>query len=178
MPPTNELQTYERLLCGHLDDFVARLRLLPTDKWDWTPNPAAPTPRTLAVHTWQWLVCDRQHISEPNAARHQRIPDAPAEVSEICSFLQSECENWRVLLRDLTAERLDRPSFSFNQPNSRKTVRNFIAHMVQNVIYKHGQFSTLFFAMELDGKGQYTAPFPNAIYEELGLLEASSAVTT
>ena len=46
-------------------------------------------------------------------------------------------------------------------------VRGFIAHMIQNVIYKHGQFATIFFALGMDGDGPYTAPFPNPIYKEL-----------
>ncbi len=42
----------------------------PGDKWDWTFAPPAPTPRILATHAWQWLICDRQHIEEPDAAKH------------------------------------------------------------------------------------------------------------
>ena len=45
--------------------------------------------------------------------------------------------------------------------------RGFVCHMIQNVIYKHGQFSTIFFALGLDGDGPYEAPFPNAIYKEV-----------
>src|SRR5437870_4934503 len=60
--PTSEIEAYERLLCTHLEAFTARLRLLPPDLWDWSPDPAAPSARTLAAHTWQWLQCDRQHI--------------------------------------------------------------------------------------------------------------------
>ena len=46
-------------------------------------------------------------------------------------------------------------------------VRWFVGHMVQNTIYKHGQFSTIFFAQGLDGDGPYEAPFPNPIYAEV-----------
>jgi hypothetical protein len=39
--------------------------------------------------------------------------------------------------------------------------------MIQNTIYKHGQFSTLYFALGLDGTEPYSAPFPNPIYAEI-----------
>lgn len=35
------------------------------------------------------------------------------------------------------------------------------------MIYKHGQLSTLFFALGLDGEEPYTAPFPNDVYVTL-----------
>jgi hypothetical protein len=45
-------------------------------------------------------------------------------------------------------------------------VRGFVCHMVQNTIYKNGQFMTLFYALGLDGTEPYDAPFPNPIYEQ------------
>jgi hypothetical protein len=167
MEPKNEMELYEMILCDHLRGFVARLRLLPADRWDWTPDPAAPTPRTLAVHTWQWLQCDRQHIGEPDASMHTRIPDAPSEPAAMCDALAAETEEWSRLLQSLTPDALDRPGRQFNIPNSRLNVRGFIGHIIQNTIYKHGQFSELFFALGLDGTEPYAAPFPNPIYAEV-----------
>src|SRR5437762_2188855 len=86
-PMNKENAAYEDLLCGHLEGFIYRLRQLPPDKWDWTPDIAAPTPRTLAVHTWQWLQCDRQHINEPDAARHARVLEPPADTNALCDAL-------------------------------------------------------------------------------------------
>lgn len=166
MEPTNELELYEMLLCGHLGGFVNRLRLLPADRWDWTPDQAAPTPRTLATHTWQWLQCDRQHINEPDAAKHARIPDAPADPDAMCDALAAETEEWRRLLRSLTPAQLDRRGEQFNISGAGLNVRGFIGHMIQNTIYKHGQFSELFFALGLDGTEPYSAPFPNPIYAD------------
>lgn len=166
MRPENETQAYEMLLCGHLESFIYRLRLLPPDKWDWTPDPAAPTARTVAVHAWQWLICDRQHIAEPDAAIHPPIPDAPPDNEAFCDAFAAETANWRKLLRSLTMEQLDRKGLQFNFEGAGYNVRGFVCHMIQNVIYKHGQFSELFFALGLDGKEPYEAPFPNPIYEE------------
>jgi hypothetical protein len=162
----NEMEAYEELLCGHLQGFVARLRQLSPEQWDWTPDQAAPTPRTLAVHAWQWLICDRQHIGEPDASKHPRVPESPTDTNALCDALAEETENWRRLLRSLTPDQLQRKSFQFNYPDAHMNVRGFICHMVQNVIYKHGQFSELYFALGLDGTEPYTAPFPNPIYAE------------
>lgn len=163
--PTSESEAYEYLLCGHLKSMVRRLRALPADKWDWSPDVAAPTARILATHTWQWLQCDRQHILQPDPSIHPRIPDAPADPAAICDALAAETEEWRALIRSLTHEMLAEPRRQFDsEPDL--SVRWFVCHMIQNTIYKHGQFATLFFALGLDGTEPYTAPFPNPIYEE------------
>ncbi|HLK61781.1 MAG TPA: DinB family protein [Chthonomonadaceae bacterium] len=164
--PHTENEAYELVLCGHLESFVARLRQLPPDKWDWTPDQAAPTARILAAHTWQWLQCDRQHIAEPDASKHTRIPEPPADPQAMCDAMQEETEQWRALLRGLTPEQFETDRVQFNG-NFPMNIRSFVCHMIQNTIYKHGQFTTLYFALGLDGTEAYTAPFPNPIYEEL-----------
>ena len=165
----NENVAYENLLCGHLQSMTHRLRQIPADKFDFTFAPPAPTSRTLAVHAYQWLICDRYHITEPDAAKHPRVPDPPDDQQALCDALAEETENWRLLLRSLTPEMLDAPRFQFNLPQAEMTVRGFVCHMIQNCIYKHGQMSTIYFALGLDGTEPYAAPFPNPIYEELGL---------
>jgi len=119
------------------------------------------------MHTLQWLQCDRQHINEPDASRHSRIPEAPKDPTELCDALEAESKVWSELLRSLSPEDLDRPGMQFNLPDNRMTVRGFVGHMIQNSIYKHGQFSELFFALGLDGTEPYSAPFPNPIYAEI-----------
>jgi hypothetical protein len=162
---TSELETYERLLCEHLEAMTRRLRLIPPDSWDWSPDPAAPTARILAAHAWQWLQCDRQHILEPDPSKHPRIPEPPDDPMEMCDLLARETEEWRELIRGLTPDRLAEPRSQFDsEPDL--NVRWFLYHMIQNSIYKHGQLSMLFFALGLDGAEPYTAPFPNPIYEE------------
>ena len=165
MPLRNENEAYAELLCGHLEGFVWRLRRLPADKWDYQFAPPAPSPRTLAVHAWQWLVCDRQHIAEPDARRHPPVPDPPDDPGAICDLLAEETERWRALIRSLTPEQMLAARRQFN--DYPMNVREFVCHMIQNVIYKHGQFATIFFALGLDGTEPYAAPFPNPIYAEL-----------
>ncbi|MCW3095997.1 MAG: hypothetical protein JWL77_1615 [Chthonomonadaceae bacterium] len=160
-----ETHSYMNLLCGHLEYFSHRLRHLTPEMWDWSPDVAAPTPRILATHTLQWLQCDRQHIAEADASKHHRVPEVPTDTAALCDAMDAENEEWRKLLTDLTPEGLDAKRSQFNQHEM--TVRQFICHMIQNTIYKHGQFATLYFAQGLDGKEPYAAPFPNPIYEEI-----------
>ncbi len=162
-----ETEQYERLLCGHMGAMVHRLRQIPPERFDETFAPSAPTPRFLAVHAWQWLQCDRAHITEPDAAKHPRIPDPPTDPAALCDALATETENWRVLLRSLTPAQLDETRHQFNEPDARMTVREFVGHILQNNIYKHGQLTMLFFAWGYDGTEAYTAPLPNPIYAEL-----------
>ena len=161
--PQTENEAYANMLCGHLGEFAWRLSQLPQDKWDWTPDPAAPTARILAAHAWQWLQCDRQHILEPDASKHTRIPEPPLDPQEMCDALEQETEQWRSLILGLTPEQLseERVQFCYDPLN----VRAFLCHMIQNSIYKNGQFATLYFALGLDGTEPYQAPFPNPIYE-------------
>jgi len=172
--PQTENELYESNLCGHLQAMVHRLRRIPPAKFDYQPAPPAPSPRILATHAYQWLICDRQHIAEPDAAKHARIPDAPQDQQALCDALAEETENWRTLLRSLTPEELAGERSQFNQYPM--NVRAFIGHMVQNTIYKHGQLATIYFALGLDGTEPYAAPFPNPIYEEVfGVLQTADA---
>lgn len=161
----NENQAYASLLCGHLQGMVHRLRQLTPEQWDWTFAPPAPTARILAVHAWQWLICDRQHLAEPDASKHPLVPAPPADTALLCSALAEETERWRVLILGLTPAQFAEQRRQFN--GYEMNVRKFVCHMIQNSIYKHGQFSTLFFALGLDGDAPYDAPFPNPIYAEM-----------
>ena len=162
----NENEAYVDLLCVHLKSFVRRLREVPADRWDWQPEIPAPSARTLAQHAWQWLICDRQHIRNADASRHPRIAEPPAGQQDLCDALAEETENWRALIMSLTPEQLSEPRMLFNCPDPKTTVRGLVCHMIQNTIYKHGQMSTIYFMLGLDGTEPYTAPFPNPIYEE------------
>jgi len=161
----DEQHAYAYLLCSHLRHMTERMRLVPEDKWDWSPAPAAPTTRILASHAWQWLVCDRQHILEPDARKHAPIPEPPNDPAAMCDLLAAETDTWEALILSLTTAQLDEPRSQFNQ--GEMGVRGFVCHMIQNCIYKHGQFATLFFALGLDGTEPYDAPFPNPIYQWL-----------
>ncbi len=162
---TPEIQTLLWMLRMHIRGMTARLRQIPEDKWDWTFAPPAPTPRILAIHTWQWLICDRRHIEETDALKHARIPEPPSDPAALCDALDAEMDCWAEMLTRLTPEDLDAPRRQFN--DYPMPVRGFIGHIVQNTIYKSGQLSTLYFALGLDGDAPYDAPFPNPIYEKL-----------
>ncbi len=149
----------------HVRGMAGCLRQIPADKWDWTFAPPAPTPRILAAHTLSWLVCDRQHIEEPDALKHALVPEMPTDPAAVCDALDAEIARWGLLLDRLTPEDLDAPRFQFN--GYPMTVRDFLGHIVQNSIYKNGQLMTLFYALGLDGDAPYDAPFPNPIYAAL-----------
>jgi len=161
----HENKAYADILYMHLRQMAHFLGNIPPEKLDFTYDQAAPTPRTLAVHTLQWLICDRYHIEEPDAARHPRVPDPPDDPAALCDALLAEAETWRALLLALTPARLAEPRRQFNQ--GEMNVRAFVAHIVQNTIYKSGQLSYLYYALGLDGIGPYEAPFPNDIYQEV-----------
>lgn len=162
---TEEIKTWQWLLSMHVRGISGSLRQIPSDKWDWTFAPPAPTPRILAAHTLSWLICDRQHIEEPDARVHALVPDIPSDPVAVCDALDAEIARWDALFGHLTSEYLDAPRAQFN--NYPLTVRQFIGHIVQNSIYKNGQLMTLFYALGLDGDAPYDAPFPNPIYAEL-----------
>ena len=51
-------------------------------------------------------------------------------------------------------------------------VRGFLCHMVQNCLYKHGQFSTLYFALGLERRFALYAPFPIRFMQSARLRKA------
>ncbi len=162
---TCETEAYAGLLCGHLRAMTSRLRRLTPEQWDYAPAPPAPTARMLASHTWQWLMCDRQHITETDALRHALVPEVPREPLALCDLLAAETAAWETLILGLQPWELDAWRRQFNEYPM--TVREFVCHIIQNSIYKHGQFATLFFAMGLDGTDVYDAPTPNPFYQAL-----------
>jgi uncharacterized damage-inducible protein DinB len=162
----NEIEAYSSILLSHFRQMAKRLRQIPPEKWDFTFSLAAPTPRILAIHALEWMQCDRQHIQVPDHKLHHTILASSSDPESICSAIETEADLWEAMLNSLTPEDLDREGTQFGIPKWKMTTRGFIAHMIQNVIYKHGQFSTMYFAFGLDGNEPYSAPFPNSLYEE------------
>ena len=161
---TSELANYDRMLEDHLGAMIRGLRRLKPEHRDWTPDQAAPSCRVIAEHAWQWMVCDRQHITEPDASLHAEIPEAPRDSTQLCLILEQELYTWRELISSLPAELLDEPRFHFGIEENTMNIRSLIGHTIQNVVYKHGQFAVLFYALGYDGDLPYSAPLPNAIY--------------
>lgn len=102
-----ETEAIARMLCGHLYTIVERGRAIPADKFDWAFDLPAPTARTLVTHTYQWLVCDRQHIEIPDASRHPRVSTAPHDQQALCDALAAETARWRTLILELSAAQMD-----------------------------------------------------------------------
>ena len=163
--PTPETEWIARMLCGHLRQMVRNARQIPLGKFDFAYAPPAPTPRILVTHAYQWLVCDRQHIEEPDASKHPRVP-TPDGQAALCDALAEETDRWEAMILALTPEQLGEERHQFNDP-SEWSVRGILHHMYQNCVYKNGQLSYLFFALGLDGDAPYDAPFPNPIYDEV-----------
>jgi hypothetical protein len=165
MTTNTEIEAYSSLLFGHLIPIIRRLRQIPADRWEWQIEPPSPSPRILAEHSWSWLASDRRHILGAKPDDGFRLPDPPNDQQAMCGLLAEEMAEWKTLLNRMTPEILAEPRLSFGwQPY---TVRGLICHMIQNLIYKHGQLSTLYFALGLDGTEPYTAPFPNYDYDLL-----------
>jgi hypothetical protein len=167
MQPITENEVYAEQLYIHLAVMAERLRRIPADKWDFAFAPPAPTPRILATHAWQWLVCDRQHINEPDASKHPHVPEPPDDQQALCDLLENEAKTWRDMILAMSPETLSEERRQFN--DRPMNIRAFVAHMLQNGIYKHGQLSTIYFALGLDGDEPYldSCPFPNPIYDEI-----------
>jgi len=163
----NETAAYEDLLLMHIGAIAHRLRKMKEEDWDWTFAPAAPTARTLANHAWQWLICDRQHIMEPDALLHPAVPELPSDPAAMFDAFEAEGKLWRDLIRGLTPEQLDSPRTQFNDSEWPMNVREFIGHIIQNTVYKSGQISMIYFALGYDGTEEYSAPFPNTFYAEI-----------
>lgn len=162
---TTENEAYVLFLRYHLQEFIKRLRQIPPDKWEWQPALPAPSARLLAEHAYAWLWTDRQHLLEPDATRHAHTPPPPVEQQALCNALEEEEKWWHDFLPPLTEEQLEEKRKQFGIPS--RTVRWFVGHTLQNVIYKNGQLATIYFALGLDGTEPYVAPMPNDYYAQL-----------
>lgn len=164
---TPDLAHAHENLIGHLKCIHRWASRMSEEQFDLTYHPAAPTGRTLVTHTWQWLICDRYHIEEPDASKHAAVPDPPADKAALIAELEAEAKRWDEMLRAMPTEMLDEVRHQFNDTGFDWSVRGCVYHMLQNVIYKNGQLSYLAFSFGLDGTEPYAAPFPNPIYAEV-----------
>jgi DinB superfamily len=164
---SSELELVSYNLLGNARKILRWARQLTPEQLDFTYSPSAPTARNLVIHTWQWLACDRQHIEQPDASQHALILEAPADPEALFAEFEAELDRWQALLAGLTEEKLAEPRSQFNDTSYPWSVRDALYHMLQNVLYKLGQFSYLYYAFGLDGTAPYEAPFPNPIYKEV-----------
>jgi hypothetical protein len=162
--PGDEIEVYAFLHNSHLQRFIRRLQATPPGGWDWAPAPPVPSARILAEHVWQWLVSDRQHLTEPDGAQHAPVPEPPATQNGMCALLQEEAARWQALLGELTPEQLARPGrwFGFEPSNGRGMVR----HSLQHVLSHGGELGMLWFLLGLEGTAPYSTYAPNAFYAD------------
>lgn len=158
----NELETFEIMTAGFVGSIVRAAKQIPDDKWNWSFSNATPTAREVCEHTFLWLWCDRQQISVLNRAEHLPVPALPDDQESMIALLQTEADQWRLLIQALSPSQLDEERESWD--GETRNVRGFLFHMGQHVIYKAGQMWMLNFGLGLDGDGVYTAPHPNEIY--------------
>lgn len=158
----NESEVYTRMMCGFVDSMVFWLRKIPDAQWDWTPAVSAPTARQVAAHTLVTLICDRQHVGQPDVLLHPLVPDPPESTAALCEALESEANWWREWLSRQAPESYLQPRKQFGI--SLVNVRWIVFHTMQQVVYKTGQLSTLYYALGLDGTEPYEAPQPNTYY--------------
>ncbi|MEQ1935473.1 MAG: hypothetical protein ABL962_16560, partial [Fimbriimonadaceae bacterium] len=90
------------------------------------------------------------------------VPALPDDQESMIALLQTEADQWRLLIQALSPSQLDEERESWD--GETRNVRGFLFHMGQHVIYKAGQMWMLNFGLGLDGDADYTAPHPNEIY--------------
>ena len=164
-----EAKSYDRLLQLHLDKMIERCHKMSDEQWNWRPTPPAPSTKEVVEHAWIWLVMDRLHIENEIDMAAWQASSPPASRTLMIAEFERETKRWHEMLTSMDNRVLDQ-----DRKRSgifRATVRYFVQHMVQNVIYKSGQLSTLYFAQGLDGEAPFKAPMPNEIQEMVaGLL--------
>jgi hypothetical protein len=156
-----ECEVYDLLIPRFVALMASCIESYPADKWNWSFNQMTPSARELGEHAFAWLWCDRQQIELPDPADHKPTPTLATQ-AEVANGLAEEGLRWKQLIERLSDEELSSTRFIWGQET--RSVRGFIFHIAQHVIYKFGQLSQLRFAIGLDGSEPYTAPYPNCIY--------------
>ncbi len=158
----DELEVFELMIVGYIGSLVRTARSIPDDKWNWSFSERTPTAREICEHTFVWLWCDRQQMTVLDRTQHRPTPDLPIDRMAMIQLLEQEAGEWRRLVRSLDQESLSAEREPW--PGETRVVRSFLFHMGQNVIYKVGQVSVLYYELGLDGGEPYDAPFPNRSY--------------
>lgn len=159
----SELEAFELFIVGYVGSMLRAIEAMPEDKWNWSISVRTPSPRELCEHTYMRLACDRQQMTEPDYSKHKPVADLPANRSEMIALLRKEAIIWQQLVRGLKPEDLNNELLAWT--DCPRTIRSFLFHMAQNVVYKAGQAWTLHFELGLDGEDRYTAPYPDQYYE-------------
>jgi uncharacterized damage-inducible protein DinB len=158
----NELEAFELMTAGYVGSIVRAAGQIPEDKWNWSFSERTPSAREICEHTYMWLWCDRQQITELDRTRHQPVPDLPVDRLQMIQLLKDEAIEWRRLIRSITTEQLQEERESWK--GKTRLIRSFLFHMGQHVVYKAGQIWMIAYELDLEGDGAYSAPHPNEDY--------------
>lgn len=160
--PSSEMVVFEHLICDFTGGILRRAREIPDHAWNWSFSERTPTAREICEHAWMWLRSDRQEITVLDSALQVAIPDPPPHRGELLDLLESEKEEWRVLIRSMGAASMDEVRSS--PDGHHRSVRGYLFHMAQHIVSKSGQMTMLHFELGLDGGEPYDAPHPNRVY--------------
>lgn len=160
---TSEIEAYELFIAGYIGSIVRAGRGIPDDKWNWSFSERTPSAREICEHTYMWLFCDRQQMTEPDRAKHLPTADLPKDKESMLQLLHNEACIWQNLVRAMTPDQLNQELVPWE--GEKRTVRSFFFHMAQNIIYKSGQIRMIHFELGLDGDGPYKAPYPDLYYD-------------
>ncbi|MBS1718272.1 MAG: hypothetical protein JSS72_11130 [Armatimonadetes bacterium] len=158
----SELEVCEMMTAGFAGALARFAKQIPLDKWNWSFSERTPTPREACEHAFLWMWCDRQQMTVPDRSQHRPTPELPSDRDALIGMLEEEAEEWRMMIRGLKPEQLldERESFGGEMRN----LRGFLFHIGQQVIYKTGQMSVLYYGLGLDGGEPYAAAYPNGVY--------------
>jgi hypothetical protein len=159
----SELELFEMMTADYVGSIVRAAKAIPDEKWNWSFSPMTPSAREICEHAFVWLWCDRQQLTVADRDLHRPTPDLPGGQEATISLLVGEAEEWRRMVRSLMPEVLS--DLGVPWPGETRTVRSFLFHAGQHIIYKAGQIWMLYFGLGLDGNAPYSAPYPNNIYE-------------
>jgi hypothetical protein len=163
-----ETELYSKLLESYISEMLEKLNLLSEDQWCWQPSPPVPSAQMLATNALEWMICDRQHINEPDAKFHDPIPPTPVERECVMERLSAELKEWVRLLSQIRVEDLEAPRRQFNRLDADdQNVRWMMLNAVDNVARRLGELTPLWLALGHGGADPYQNKLPHECYERL-----------
>jgi len=159
-----ECDVYRLMFLFHAEHIIQRCEAMTDEQWNWRPSVPAPNARETASHALMWMISDRMHLEERTDV-HTAIVEVPNKKEELLQAFRSEVEVWRTWLTNADSRDLNKKVKRFGILPTTK--RFFVGHALQNLVYKSGQVSVLYFAQGLDGTEPFKAPSQQEILATL-----------
>ena len=134
------------------------------EQWTWRPSAPAPNAKETVSHALAWMISDRMHLEERADVATADV-DIPTSQKDLLGALKEEADKWRSWLSKADSRELSKKVKRYGILPVTK--RFFVGHALQNLVYKSGQLSVLYFTQGLDGDAPFTAPMPKDILEML-----------